>query len=268
MCGCASMRYSARRKARCSALPTAPGTCIGRHQGCLQGSPWTKEHSTYITDPIGDDWLKLGRNVWLNLSTGSIQATQPSGIASGDLGTCDLKGTPTSAGVFPFTVKATDVQGGTSATYSGTIKVMGFLNSNPLPSGNECSTYNEPLGATGGDPPYSYAVSPDSSLPSGMSITNNALTGQVYLGSYSFKLIVIDGTLNRCSQTFALVIKAADPIQITTATPLPNGSIPPGRPTVPFTLKRWPIAAGAVITTRRTIGSHPDGRPAPWSWTA
>lgn len=181
-----------------------------------------------VTDPQFNQWILVSGGRWMNLTTLAVQNTQPAGVSSGTVGTADLIGTPTQRGTFPFHVTATDVAAGTSATFTGTIKVMGFINSNPLPNGYECSVYNEPLGADGGEPDYTYSVDPTSSLPTGLSITNNILTGQVAVGTYSFKLIVRDSTGRTCSQDFTLSVTPAPAISITTATPLPNAHLIPG----------------------------------------
>ena len=182
-------------------------------------------HSTAITDSGGNTWMLTKGGQWTNLTTGATQGTQPAGTASGDVGSVDLIGTPSKTGDFPFTITATDTGGGTSAQYKGTIHVLGFTNTSPLPDGQLCNIYNLALGADGGTPPYSYNVDPSTELPWGMTIANNALHGQVAVGSYAFKLIVFDKNGRECVQPFTLTIDPPPMLAITTGSTLPTGHV-------------------------------------------
>jgi hypothetical protein len=190
-------------------------------QGLPPGIQLQVGKTTSITDINGDEWLKMSNSAWMNLSSGVTQSTQPVGTSYSDVGTADLVGTPTATGDYNYTVTATGLS--STASFSGTIKVMGFTNTSPLPSSDECTVYNLSLGATGGDPPYSFSVDPTTSLPDGLTIVGGILLhGLAAIGSYSFKLIVSDKGNNQCSQQFSYTVTPAPAIAITTGSPLPN----------------------------------------------
>ena len=140
-----------------------------------------------------------------------------------------LGGTPTTAGVFPFTLTVAD-NAGTTATMSFSITVTGAtltITSTSFPSGTVGVTYpSQTLSASGGVPPYSFSVS--SGLPPGLAISQN---GTVYsivgtpttAGTFSFNLSVFDNVENSASVTVSITIFSSGGGPAINTTSLPNG---------------------------------------------
>ena len=126
------------------------------------------------------------------ISSGSL----PAGISLS--GTGVISGTPTAAGVFNISVKATDANGynGTQA-YSLSIGAASVaLNPASLPAATAEAAYSQSFSASGGTAPYAYAVS-SGALPAGLSL--NAATGALSgtptaAGSFTFSVQVTDSS--------------------------------------------------------------------------
>ena len=126
----------------------------------------------------------------------------------------NLSGIPTTAGVFGFTVRATDSNG-----CAGVPSFLLAINNascpvitvNPtsatLPAGTTGTSYNHTFTATGGAADYSFSISLGL-LPPGLSLaTNGNLTGSpTTAGNYSFTVRATDA--NGCTgvRTYTLVI--------------------------------------------------------------
>lgn len=112
----------------------------------------------------------------------------------------NLTGTPTTAGLFGFTVRATDANG-----CAGVEDYQLLINnpacpaitvnptSAPLPAGTTGAAYNQAFSATGGAAPYAFFVTLGA-LPNGLSLASNGnLTGSPTTnGSYSFTVRATD----------------------------------------------------------------------------
>ncbi len=112
-------------------------------------------------------------------------------------GTGAITGTPTTAGIFNFTITVMDGnQCPGSRAYSISITGCPVITVSPptLPGGVVGNTYNQTVSATGGTLPYSFVVS-SGALPSGLSL--NSGTG------------VIAGPLNTAG-TFSFIITVTD----------------------------------------------------------
>ena len=154
-------------------------------------------------------------------STGAL----PNGIVLGTDGT--LAGTPTVAGSYAFTVRATDSSTGTgpfSKDTSYTLVVdapqIAFTLST-LPKPTTASGYNQRLQVSGGAAPYSFRVT-SGSLPGGLSLgTDGTFSGTAQgAGSYTFDVTVTDANQFTASQSYTLeVIEALQQITAFVATP-------------------------------------------------
>jgi uncharacterized repeat protein (TIGR03803 family) len=95
-----------------------------------------------------------------------------------------------------------------------------------LPNGTNGIFYSQQLGASGGQPPYNWSLSPGSgSLPPGLSLaTNGVLSGiPVLAGTFDFSVRVTDSASNTVDQPLSLTISIV-PLQVTT-TSLPNAAL-------------------------------------------
>lgn len=215
-------------------VPGASGTFNWTASGLPPGISLEPGTTVGVIDASGDEWVKVGGGIggqWTNLTNGVTQQGQPAGTNSGNIGTADLLGIPTSPGNYGFTVTATATNGQTATTFSGTLSVLGFTNptpvapfTNPAPlSSNVCTLYTLALEAAGGTPPYTFAVDPSTSLPSGLTLAYGVLHGGVAAGTYNFNLLVTDSLQQQCSQACLLTVTpSATQPSITTPTALPN----------------------------------------------
>lgn len=116
-------------------------------------------------------------------------------IASVNAKTAMISGTPTTAGAFTFTLRATN----TSGSYmqkSFTVHVVGFSTASPLPDAATGTPYSESVQATGGSGNYAYSVSAGA-LPTGLSMdAAGHITGAPTTpGVYTFTVLVQDSAL-------------------------------------------------------------------------
>jgi len=134
--------------------------------------------------------------------------TPPIGITVNTDGT--ITGTPTSAGLFTFSVEVTDGAGAT-ASRTFTLNILQNLTittPSPLPSGTAGSSYAQPLAAAGGQPPYSW--SPISgSMPTGVSLSSGGILSgtPVTSGTFTFTAQVTDNQQNTASAAFTMVVR-------------------------------------------------------------
>jgi hypothetical protein len=148
--------------------------------------------------------------------------TLPPGISLAANGA--LTGTPTQAGTFTFTVKATDAVGN-SATKDLNIIINpapAMLNTT-FPAGNIGANYNQTIARTGGTAPLVWSVS--GALPPGLTL--DTATGVISgvpssSGTSTFTILVTDATGKSVSQTFPITINSA---LIITTSSLPVATI-------------------------------------------
>ncbi|MDR3508443.1 MAG: putative Ig domain-containing protein [Caulobacteraceae bacterium] len=157
----------------------------------------------------------------------------PPGISLSAAGV--LSGAGTAAGVYAFTVTATDSSTGAgpytgSRAYSVTINAPAIvIEPSSLPSGTTGVVYTQTLSASGGQNPYSYAVTAGA-LPSGLTLSSRgALTGVPTAGgAFSFTVTVTDSSVGtgapfHQTKTYNLTIGAAT-ITVGPAS-LPNATV-------------------------------------------
>jgi hypothetical protein len=150
------------------------------------------------------------------LASGS---TLPAGlILTGSTGA--ITGAATAAGTTNFTVQVTDQ----SRAHEGTVSVTKQLSitiaaapltitTTSLPNGTVNSSYNQPLQASGGTPPYTWTVASGSTLPPGLTLGSSALTGTpTQTGTFNFSLTVTDQstpTAQTKTQALSLTVSPA-----------------------------------------------------------
>ncbi len=129
----------------------------------------------------------------------------PAGLTLSSAGS--IAGTPTVAGPFNFTATVTDSASAT-ASQAFTLLVEGALaiTNPPLPGGTVGASYSEPLAATGGKPPYTFAKTAGS-LPPGISLSGATLSGAFKgPGTFNFTIQVTDSANATASQQFSIVV--------------------------------------------------------------
>jgi hypothetical protein len=147
------------------------------------------------------------------LGTGALNGSGVATLATGALALGDHTITASYGG-------DTNFASSTSAAFTQHVLAPVTLSLSPLASGALTIPYNQPLAASGGTAPYTYAVTAGS-LPPG--VTLNASTGLLSgtpsaVGSYTFTVTVTDANHFTGSQSYTIVVAAA-PLASITVTP-------------------------------------------------
>ncbi|TXH70606.1 MAG: autotransporter domain-containing protein [Lysobacteraceae bacterium] len=129
-----------------------------------------------------------------------------------------LSGTPTAAGNFTFSVRATDSTSGTAATvthaYTLTISAPTItINPPTLPNGVLSVPYNHVLTAVGGTAPHTFAITAGA-LPAGVSLsTGGTLSGSsTASGNFTFTVTATDALGFTGTRTYTItIVQRPDP---------------------------------------------------------
>ena len=137
----------------------------------------------------------------------------PQGLALSAAGT--ISGTPSRTGGAVFTARATDSSGGfASASFTVTVDPAALqLTSFSLPNAMARLPYgSQPVNATGGYPPYSFAIT-QGKLPSPLTFSNGQVNGGVPAspGAFDFIVTATDALGNSASGSFALTVEPTEP---------------------------------------------------------
>jgi hypothetical protein len=157
-------------------------------------------------------------------ATGQI----PPGLVVNSVGT--IAGTPRTAGIYGFTLivvdaRQTSVSKGLSISITGPGPAPLTVTTTTLPSSTVGQSYSQTLTATGGTPPYQWAVG--ASFPT--VLTLDAATGTVSgtptaAGTFSFLVQVTDSAKTSATGTVSLTINNP-PLNITTLAPIFSGTV-------------------------------------------
>lgn len=178
-----------------------------------------------------------------------------------------LSGTPSAIGSYAFTFQATDSNGFAGYLSSLSMNVLGLGATNPL-QGRSITFDQASVGipypgeldglASGGVPPYTWALAPGSTLPPGISILPGSNGVSSYLGgipssagTYVFNLNCTDAVGQTANAIVTLVVS---PIAATPST-FPNGTVG-----VPFSATYTPSGGTAPYSFALVTGtSVPPG---------
>jgi len=163
-----------------------------------------------------------------DVASGSV----PAGLSLSSDGT--LTGTPTEQGDFTFIVRATDSQ---QVPDTDSMQVAIHIvpadlriETASLPDGQEGSDYNVALGASGGEPPYTWEIS-HAALPEGLTLSSNGLISgtptNASIGTWDFTVHVSDSQspADEDDRAFSIAIAPAQAVSIITFSPLPDGKV-------------------------------------------
>jgi FtsP/CotA-like multicopper oxidase with cupredoxin domain len=141
-----------------------------------------------------------------------ISGALPAGVTLGTNGT--FAGTPTTAGIYNFTVRVTDSSvPALTATKAFSLTIaarVAISTASPLPNGTRAVGYSVTFAATGGNTPYRWSLSAGT-LPTGLTLsTGGVLSGTPTVsGTYNFTVRVTDsttGTAGTATKAFSLRI--------------------------------------------------------------
>ncbi len=173
-----------------------------------------------------------------------------------------LQGTPTTAGVYNFSVRAADADG-RQQTLPLQLTVRGPLmitTAATLPPGTLNVPYNVTLQASGGFPPYFWTTVDGVPVAPGLTLSQSGvITGTpTQEGTFSVAIEVMDQQENSRTRTFSITVRP--PVQITTATPLASAAVgnaysntlaaTGGNP--PYT---WSVQSGSTLPAGMTLSS-------------
>lgn len=135
-------------------------------------------------------------------------------------------GTPTSAGVFPVTVRVTDATGGSyQAALTLRIEAASLTISTTSLAGAPANVpYSQTISATGGTPPYTFDVI-SGVLPPGLTLASNGvLSGTpTTSGTYNFFIRLTDGAGMTAQASYSVVVSGSGPRLIVSS--LPTGIV-------------------------------------------
>lgn len=155
--------------------------------------------------------------------------TLPAGLALSSTGT--LSGTPTAAGTFNFTIRATDANSFTGTRAYALVVNAPTISVAPatLPNATVATAYNQAITASGGTSTYAFAVTAGA-LPAGLTLSSTGvLSGTPTAGgSFNFTVTATDSSTGTGapftgSRAYSLVV-AAPTISLAPAT-LPNATV-------------------------------------------
>ena len=149
----------------------------------------------------------------------------PNGLSL-NAGSGVISGTPSAAGAFNFTIRATDVNFNTgSQAYTVNIAPVPLtVNPPALPNGTLGLAYSQTITTSGGVAPFTYAVL-SGALPTGLSLNagSGAITGTpTAAGNYNFTIQSTDSTPNTGTRNYSVTI-GTNSLTVNPAS-LPNGS--------------------------------------------
>lgn len=212
--------------------------------------------STVDGQPYTFGMLAMGGTPAYKWSIGA--GSLPSGLALGSSSGV-ISGTPTVSGVFAFTITVTDsgtpIQTKSLVTSITVAAAPLTITTTGLPIGTKGSSYRKVVQATGGDSPYTWAIT-SGSLPAGLTFgsTNAEIAGAPTVsGNFSIGVTVTDSASHKTNATFKLSVLAPSvPLSISSVT-LPAatsgqsyaGSLTASGGASPYT---WSIAKGSLPT--------------------
>jgi|HubBroStandDraft_1064217.scaffolds.fasta_scaffold01291_11 hypothetical protein len=162
-----------------------------------------------------------------------------------------IAGTPAATGTGTFPVTVADSTGATAKqTFALAIVAPPAIDTTSLPNGTAGVNYSQTLAASGGTPPYQWAIA-SGSLPAALSLSPTGSISGIpsAAGTSTFTVQLTDATGVTAKQALTLTIVTN--LRISTASPLPSGEVSVAYSqtltatggTSPYT---WSVIAGAL----------------------
>ena len=166
-----------------------------------------------------------------------------------------ISGAPTAVGVYSFMVTVTDSTQGTAqvALTIGVVAPTLSIGTSTLPQVQVGTAYNQQLTASGGTPPYTWAVA-SGAMPPGLTLSSTGLISGAPTspGNYGFSVRVTDAMQNSSQAALSIGVLAG-PLSIAPTSP-PQGTIGTA-----FTLQLTASGGVAPYTWNVTQGNLPGG---------
>lgn len=238
-------------------------------------------------------WIGAGLSRTLQITsavpiTWSVQAgALPPGVAlapnPSQSGTTVVTGRPSAAGVFTYTLRATDTGNAsnvTDHTFTMTVLPMqvvtppvGLRETAELPAARVGAAYSTTIKVAGGTPPYTFAVSPFVPLPPGLSLSaTGVLSGTPLVGGAFQIQPVVSDSAGQQGMTAALTLVVApagyeSPLQAPLAVTAPEPSAGSFY-RLPLSFLRggvkpitWSVAPGSVLPDGLALHAGSNGVP-------
>lgn len=179
----------------------SPGPTIADNPGwCCLGDDLIPEFNTYNISGAGSE------SYTFTLIAGAF----PPGTDLIQTGphTAVLIGTPTTPGVYHYTIQAASADGTRIITIADTFYVIGITNTDLPPAVTGTPYGPEQLNATGGTAPFTFS---SNDLPSGFSLSGSGLLtsdNSITPGDYTFSVTVTDAEGASCSQQCSISVVA------------------------------------------------------------
>src|SRR5262249_24301926 len=136
-------------------------------------------------------------------------------------------GTPTTAGAYSFTIKATDANNvAATKPYSGTIVPLLSISTTSLPAPVVGQAYSQTVTTSGGTPAITFAVSAGA-LPAGLALTSSTgiISGNpTTAGAYNFTIKATDANSFTATQTYSGTVSTVPVANNSSATVAYNSS--------------------------------------------
>jgi len=254
--------------------------------GIISGTPTVDNQQCQITikaindaDPIGDTKIftlqVVSKPIFNTLSplpslTVGVSYSTTINISGQSPITCDLtggaippgmtltdgyilEGTPTTAGLYSFTIQASNSLGNASALYSVNVYTLPTITTTTLSYARLGGTYSQTLQATGSTP-ITWNVT-SGNLPTGLNLntTTGVISGTPLTnGIYTFELIATNPAGNSAPKTLSIEVGLS--LAITSTSPLPSGTVSTAYSTYTFSIEgidtanavAWTVLSGSV----------------------
>ncbi len=187
-----------------------------------------------------------------------LTGTLPNGLSFSPAGV--LSGTPTQAGTFNFSVRASDSTTGSGAPFSVTTAYTLAVSAptvvvdpTTLPAATGGAAYSQTLTASGGNGTYTFSVTAGA-LPGGITLSSAGLLSgtPTVAGSFNFTAQATDGNGFTGSRAYTLVVNAP-------AITLAPGTLPAGSGGVAYSQALTASAGVGSYTFSLSAGALPPG---------